>query len=132
MRSTLVAATRLFALSPLALAVSSLATASDTMVQLPEQRIEARRILSTTLADLGLEAPGRTSGRGRWLILPFVLWNLCFVIAPLLEIAPDCRIPGRGLASAWLPAVSMQAIGKLPNPLPSTLQNVSTGPNEDN
>ena len=52
MRSTLVAAARLFALSPLALAVSSLATASDTTVQLPEQRIEARRILSTTLADL--------------------------------------------------------------------------------
>ncbi|WP_306477749.1 TonB-dependent receptor [Methyloversatilis sp.] len=52
MRSTLVAAARLFALSPLALAVSSLATASDTMVQLPEQRIEARRILSTTMADL--------------------------------------------------------------------------------
>lgn len=36
-----------------------------------------------------------------------------FVIAPLLEIAPDCRIPGRGLASAWLPAVSTQAIEKL-------------------
>ncbi len=36
-----------------------------------------------------------------------------FVIAPLLEIAPDCRIPGRGLAAAWLPAVSTQAIEKL-------------------
>ena len=36
-----------------------------------------------------------------------------FVIAPLLEIAPDCRIPGRGLASAWLPAVSTQAIERL-------------------
>ena len=36
-----------------------------------------------------------------------------FVLAPLVEIAPDCRIPGRGSASAWLPAVSMQHIEKL-------------------
>ncbi|MBK8385363.1 MAG: 2-amino-4-hydroxy-6-hydroxymethyldihydropteridine diphosphokinase [Candidatus Accumulibacter sp.] len=33
-----------------------------------------------------------------------------FVLAPLLEIAPHCRIPGRGSAVAWLPAVSMQRI----------------------
>lgn len=37
-----------------------------------------------------------------------------FVIMPLLEIAPDCRIPGRGLAAAWRPAVQMQAIERLP------------------
>jgi 2-amino-4-hydroxy-6-hydroxymethyldihydropteridine diphosphokinase len=36
-----------------------------------------------------------------------------FVIAPLVEIAPDCRIPGRGRAASWLPAVSTQAIEKL-------------------
>ncbi len=36
-----------------------------------------------------------------------------FVLAPLLEIAPECRIPGRGSAAAWLPAVSMQRIEKL-------------------
>ncbi|MDR0577424.1 MAG: 2-amino-4-hydroxy-6-hydroxymethyldihydropteridine diphosphokinase [Candidatus Accumulibacter sp.] len=36
-----------------------------------------------------------------------------FVLAPLLEIAPDCRIPGRGSAAAWLPAASMQRIEKL-------------------
>lgn len=36
-----------------------------------------------------------------------------FVLAPLLEIAPDCRIPGRGSAAAWLPAVRMQRIEKL-------------------
>ena len=36
-----------------------------------------------------------------------------FVLAPLLEIAPDCRIPGRGRAAAWLPAVSMQQIKRL-------------------
>lgn len=37
-----------------------------------------------------------------------------FVLAPLLEIAADCRIPGRGSAAAWLPAVSRQAIERLP------------------
>ena len=36
-----------------------------------------------------------------------------FVMAPLLEIAPDCRIPGRGSAAAWLAAVSMQHIEQL-------------------
>jgi 2-amino-4-hydroxy-6-hydroxymethyldihydropteridine diphosphokinase len=36
-----------------------------------------------------------------------------FVIAPLLEIAPGCRIPGRGKAAAWQPAVSWQRIEKL-------------------
>ncbi|QKS31547.1 MAG: 2-amino-4-hydroxy-6-hydroxymethyldihydropteridine diphosphokinase [Candidatus Accumulibacter similis] len=36
-----------------------------------------------------------------------------FVIAPLLEIAPECRIPGRGSAAAWLPAVSQQRIERL-------------------
>ncbi|SBT09798.1 2-amino-4-hydroxy-6-hydroxymethyldihyropteridine pyrophosphokinase [Candidatus Accumulibacter aalborgensis] len=36
-----------------------------------------------------------------------------FVVAPLLEIAPQCRIPGRGSAAAWLPAVSMQRIERL-------------------
>lgn len=36
-----------------------------------------------------------------------------FVIAPLVEIAPDCRVPGRGSAAAWLPAVSMQSIDRL-------------------
>ena len=36
-----------------------------------------------------------------------------FVMEPLLEIAPDCRIPGRGNAAAWLPAVSTQRIEKL-------------------
>ena len=36
-----------------------------------------------------------------------------FVLAPLLEIAPACRIPGRGQAAAWLAAVSMQTIERL-------------------
>ena len=48
------------------------------------------------------------------LMLPHPRLHLrAFVIAPLLEIAPDCRIPGRGLASAWLPAVSTQVIERL-------------------
>ena len=36
-----------------------------------------------------------------------------FVLEPLLEIAPDSRIPGRGRAAAWLAAVSMQRIERL-------------------
>ncbi|WP_366918256.1 2-amino-4-hydroxy-6-hydroxymethyldihydropteridine diphosphokinase [Accumulibacter sp.] len=36
-----------------------------------------------------------------------------FVLAPLVEIAADCRIPGRGLAAAWLTAVSRQRIERL-------------------
>ena len=36
-----------------------------------------------------------------------------FVIAPLLEIAPQALIPGRGRAAAWLPAVSSQSIERL-------------------
>lgn len=36
-----------------------------------------------------------------------------FVLAPLLEIAADCRIPGRGSAAAWLPAVCTQAITRV-------------------
>ncbi|WP_300452121.1 2-amino-4-hydroxy-6-hydroxymethyldihydropteridine diphosphokinase [Accumulibacter sp.] len=38
-----------------------------------------------------------------------------FVLTPLLEIAPLCRIPGRGSAAAWLPAVSLQRVEKLPS-----------------
>lgn len=37
-----------------------------------------------------------------------------FVMAPLVEIAPDCMIPGRGSAAAWLAATSMQHIERLP------------------
>jgi len=48
------------------------------------------------------------------LLLPHPRMHLrAFVIAPLLEIAPDCRIPGRGRAAAWLPALSLQRIEKL-------------------
>ncbi len=36
-----------------------------------------------------------------------------FVLAPLLEIAPACPIPGRGSAAAWLPAVRTQKIERI-------------------
>ena len=36
-----------------------------------------------------------------------------FVLVPLVEIAPDSRIPGRGKALAWLPAVSGQRIERI-------------------
>lgn len=53
------------------------------------------------------------------LTLPHPRMHLrAFVMAPLVEIAPDCMIPGRGHAAAWLAAVSMQQIERLP-PVPA-------------
>ena len=37
-----------------------------------------------------------------------------FVLLPLLEIAPDCVIPGQGLAADWLAQVGEQAIVRMP------------------
>lgn len=39
-----------------------------------------------------------------------------FVLQPLLEIAPDARIPGRGLAADWLAACDDQSVSALPFP----------------
>ena len=36
-----------------------------------------------------------------------------FVLLPLLEIAPDCIIPGKGLAADYLAAVDAQAIERI-------------------
>lgn len=36
-----------------------------------------------------------------------------FVLVPLAEIAPDCRIPGRGPVAEWLARCAGQAIEKL-------------------
>lgn len=61
-------------------------------------------------ADLVVEADGRAP----CLALPHPRLHLrAFVIVPLLEIAPDCAIPGRGTAAAWLPAVASQRIERL-------------------
>ena len=56
--------------------------------------------------DLVVESQG--------LVVPHPRMHLrAFVIAPLLELAPQAAIPGRGQAVAWLPAVSMQRIERL-------------------
>ena len=48
------------------------------------------------------------------LVLPHPRMHLrAFVMAPLAEIAPDCRMPGRGRVAAWLPAVRMQRIERI-------------------
>ena len=48
------------------------------------------------------------------LTLPHPRMHLrAFVMAPLAEIGPECRIPGRGSVAAWLPAVRMQRIERL-------------------
>ena len=39
-----------------------------------------------------------------------------FVLQPLLEIAPDTRIPGRGLATDWIAACADQQVSVLPPP----------------
>lgn len=48
------------------------------------------------------------------LTLPHPRMHLrAFVVAPLVEIAPEARIPGRGLAIAWLPQLAGQRIERL-------------------
>ncbi len=48
------------------------------------------------------------------LVLPHPRMHLrAFVMAPLAEISPDCRMPGRGRVAAWLPAVRMQRIERI-------------------
>jgi 2-amino-4-hydroxy-6-hydroxymethyldihydropteridine diphosphokinase len=64
--------------------------------------------------DLDLLLYDQQTIDSRQLSLPHPRMHLrAFVIAPLLEIAPACRIPGRGTAAAWLPAVSAQVIERL-------------------
>lgn len=46
-----------------------------------------------------------------------------FVLAPLLELDPDCQIPGRGSAAKWLACCSNQPITRVG-------QLATTGPND--
>jgi 2-amino-4-hydroxy-6-hydroxymethyldihydropteridine diphosphokinase len=39
-----------------------------------------------------------------------------FVLRPLLEIAPDCVIPGYGRAASWLDSVADQTVSVIPLP----------------
>lgn len=41
------------------------------------------------------------------------LHQRAFVLLPLLEIAPDCVLPGKGPAADWLAAVQAQSIARL-------------------
>lgn len=48
------------------------------------------------------------------LVLPHPRLHLrAFVLAPLLDVWPEAPVPGRGLASAWWPAVMRQEIWTL-------------------
>lgn len=70
--------------------------------------------LSPRTLDLDLLIYGNSIVDSPTLTLPHPRMHLrAFVIVPLVEIAPECAIPGRGLASAWLPAVSTQQIRKI-------------------
>ena len=82
--------------------------------------IEARhgRRRDTPLAartlDLDLLLYGTQEIRRPELTVPHPRMHLrAFVIVPLAEIAPDCPIPGRCTAAAWLPAVVTQRIERL-------------------
>jgi 2-amino-4-hydroxy-6-hydroxymethyldihydropteridine diphosphokinase len=65
--------------------------------------------------DLDLLLHGETVMDTPALTLPHPRMHLrAFVLAPLLEIAPDLDIPGRGPAAAFLSAITDQPIRKLP------------------
>lgn len=96
------------ALAPTALLDALLAVETDF------GRVRAGKNGPRTL-DLDLLLHGETRVDTPCLTLPHPRLHLrAFVIAPLAEIAPDCRIPGRGSVAAWLPAVAMQRIERLP------------------
>ena len=56
--------------------------------------------------DLTFHEPGLTLPHPR-------MHQRAFVLFPLLEIAPDSVIPGKGRAADWLPGVQDQAIRRL-------------------
>jgi 2-amino-4-hydroxy-6-hydroxymethyldihydropteridine diphosphokinase len=65
--------------------------------------------------DLDLLLHGETVMESPELTLPHPRMHLrAFVLVPLLEIAPDILIPGRGSATSLLSAITDQPIRKLP------------------
>jgi 2-amino-4-hydroxy-6-hydroxymethyldihydropteridine diphosphokinase len=48
------------------------------------------------------------------------LQDRAFVLLPLVEIAPDCIVPGLGPVRALLPRIAGQRIARLPSPVVST------------
>jgi 2-amino-4-hydroxy-6-hydroxymethyldihydropteridine diphosphokinase len=128
-QSRLVAASSLYRTAPVGLAgqpdfinaVAALATALDADTLLDELfaierrfgRIRAEKNGPRTL-DLDLLLYDDLVRDTPHLHLPHPRLHLrAFVVAPLAEIAPDCRIPGRGSVAAWLPAVANQRIERL-------------------
>lgn len=88
----------------------------DALLALEQQfgRVRAEKNGPRTLdLDLLLHADARCDTPR--LQLPHPRLHLrAFVLVPLAEIAPDCAIPDRGTVAAWLPAVAMQRIERLP------------------
>lgn len=81
-----------------------------------EQRFgrERHTHLAPRTLDLDLLLYGDTVLDTPSLQLPHPRLHLrAFVLVPLAELAPALDLPGRGSVSAWLPAVSLQAITKV-------------------
>ncbi len=67
--------------------------------------------------DLDLLLYGAAHFHEEGLTLPHPrMHERAFVLLPLLEIAPDTEIPGRGRAADWLAACSGQGVSVLPPP----------------
>jgi 2-amino-4-hydroxy-6-hydroxymethyldihydropteridine diphosphokinase len=67
--------------------------------------------------DLDLLLYGAARFHEEGLTLPHPrMHERAFVLRPLLEIAPDTLIPGRGRAADWLAACADQAVSPLPPP----------------
>lgn len=65
--------------------------------------------------DLDLLLYGDVVQQTPFLTLPHPrMHERAFVLVPLLEIEPDCRIPGKGPAGDFLESVKDQAISCLP------------------
>jgi 2-amino-4-hydroxy-6-hydroxymethyldihydropteridine diphosphokinase len=65
--------------------------------------------------DLDLLLHGNTVCQTPQLTLPHPRLHLRrFVLAPLLELAPQLQLPGLGPAQRWLPAAAEQAVRRLP------------------